>query len=217
MKGYRLNTLEQSLRRFGLVAAIIPLASIFWGIGRGLRRPIGKTSGQAQRLLGSPLFFLLATVGYFGLCWRLWRPLPLHLSPRLRMVATLAGTSLYVSGLVLVLWGRLALGKMYFVSTSFGARLYADHRLVTHGPFALLRHPMYLGLNLMAAGGILLYRTWTFVFVLSHCPALVLRARREEAALAAQFGAAWTQYTQRVPAWFPRLQQPRCMGTFPPD
>lgn len=56
----------------------------------------------------------------------------------------------------------------------------------------------------MAVGGILLYRTWTFVFMLSHCLALVLRARREEALLAAHFGEEWTRYARRVPAWIPR-------------
>jgi len=62
-------------------------------------------------------------------------------------------------GLAFVLWGRLALGRMYFVSTSFGAQLYADHQLVTHEPFAIVRHPMYSGLIAAGIGSLLLYQT----------------------------------------------------------
>jgi protein-S-isoprenylcysteine O-methyltransferase Ste14 len=107
-------------------------------------------------------------------------------------------------GLLFVLWGRLALGEMYHVSTGFGVQLHAHHQLVTHGPYKYLRHPMYLGVGLAGVGGILLYRSWTLVFVTAFLPGLILRARREEQALAAEFGAAWEVYRRRVPAWFPR-------------
>jgi protein-S-isoprenylcysteine O-methyltransferase Ste14 len=36
-----------------------------------------------------------------------------------------------------------------------------------------------------------------------------VRARREEAALAAEFGAEWEEYKRRVPGWFPRLRGKR--------
>lgn len=101
----------------------------------------------------------------------------------------------------------LALGEMYNVSSRFGAQLYAGHRLVTHGPYALARHPMYLGILFAGAGGLLLYRTWTFLFVPAHFPALVMRARREEEALSATFGQQWQDYCRRVPGWRPRFSQ----------
>lgn len=57
-------------------------------------------------------FYLLAATGYFGLCCRLWRPLPLVL-PRLARALTLVlGALLYFPGVALALWGRLALGEM---------------------------------------------------------------------------------------------------------
>ncbi len=90
---------------------------------------------------------------------------------------------------------------MYNVSSSMGAQLYADHRLVTHGPFAIVRHPMYLGVILASAGGLLIYRTWTLLFTTVSFLGLVLRARREEEALAAEFSEQWEEYRRRVPAW----------------
>jgi protein-S-isoprenylcysteine O-methyltransferase Ste14 len=94
---------------------------------------------------------------------------------------------------------------MYFVSTSFGAQLYADHQLVTRGPFALVRHPMYLGLISAALGSLLLYQTWTALAYALFAPFVLLRARREELALSAEFGEQWREYCRRVPAFFPRL------------
>jgi protein-S-isoprenylcysteine O-methyltransferase Ste14 len=102
--------------------------------------------------------------------------------------------------------GRLVLGKNYFVSSGFGAQLFAGHQLVTSGPFSLMRHPMYTGLFLGALGSILIYPTWTTLFFAIFTPFVWVRAWREETALAAEFGEQWREYCRRVPAIFPRLR-----------
>jgi protein-S-isoprenylcysteine O-methyltransferase Ste14 len=45
----------------------------------------------------------------------------------------------------------------------------------------------------------------TTLFFVFFAPLTGVRARREEAALAAEFGEKWLEYRQRVPAFFPRL------------
>lgn len=202
---YALEHAERCTRRAGLAAIGGTLVVVLWGLWRGMHRPAGHKTGQEPRMLRTPPFYSIASVGYFGLCYRLWRPLPFALSLPARALALVFGALLYFPGLALALWGRLALGEMYNVSSSFGAQLYADQRLVTHGPYALVRHPVYLGILLTATGGLLLYRTWTFLFVLGHVPALLIRARHEEAALAVEFGERWRDYCRRVPGWRPRL------------
>lgn len=201
-----LDTAERWTRRTGLAAMIATLAALLWGVWRGTQKPIGRTAGRETKTLRTPTFYFLASMGYFGLCARLWRPFSLILSRPVRLLMLFLGSLLYFPGLALVLWGRLTLAQMYNVSSSFGAQLYADQQLVTHGPFAYVRHPMYLGILLIGWGGLLLYRTWTFVFVLFHFPALLIRARREEQALAAEFGEQWATYSRRVSGWFPRLR-----------
>jgi protein-S-isoprenylcysteine O-methyltransferase Ste14 len=201
-----LNLAEQHVRRAGAGAILLALASIFPGIGRGLRRPAAGTAGRFTVWLRRPLFLLLTGTGYFALCWRLWRPLPVAISRPLRAAALIAGSLLYFPGLALVLWSRLTLAEMYYVSGSFGAQLFTGHRLITGGPFAYVRHPMYLGILLVALGGLLLYRTWTFVFLLANVPALVIRACREEAALAEAFGEQWATYCEQVPPWLPQIR-----------
>jgi len=200
-----LDAAERVARGVGLAALFATLVVLVSGLWRGTRRLPGRESGQPPGLMRTRTFYVLASTGYFGLCYRLWRPIPIALGRPARAGAVALGSLFYFSGLALVAWGRLALGAMYNVSSSFGAQLFADHRLVTHGPFAVVRHPMYLGILLVGWGGLLLYRTWTFAFVLLHFPALLIRARREEQVLAATFGEQWADYCRRVPAWKPQF------------
>ncbi len=70
-----LNVIERQVRWIGAVAMLVTLASILVGLGRGLRRPKGRRTGRAKQILRLPIYLLIG-VPYFGLCFRLWRPLP---------------------------------------------------------------------------------------------------------------------------------------------
>lgn len=200
-----LELIEILLRWFGGLMAWATLGVVLYGIWRGTHRPAGRTSGRAAVWLRSAAFYLLATTLFLALSASFWRPLPLTLSLSTHSLALVVGMLIYFPGLAFLLWGRLTLGKMYFVSTAFGAQLYADHQLVTRGPFAIVRHPMYLGLIAAAVGSLLLYQTWTTAAFAIFAPFVLFRARREEQALAAEFGEEWRAYCHRVPALFPRL------------
>ncbi len=199
-----LELAETLLRQAGGLLAWISLAVVFHGIWRGTRRPAGRTSGRAAGWLRSALFYCFATAGFLGFSILFWKPLPLDLPSGARLAPLIAGSLIYFPGIVFLLWARLVLGKMYFVSTSFGAQLYADHKLVTRGPFAVVRHPMYLGLIAAAMGSLLLYQTWTALAYALFAPFVLRRARGEEQALAAEFGEEWRSYCQRVPAFIPQ-------------
>lgn len=153
-----LDIVEQWIGWAGAVELIVCLAAIFVGIARTLRRPKGRATGQARRFMRLSVYFLIG-IPFFGLCFLLWRPLPLVLSDSARIAALIVGTLLYFPGLALVLWARLTLGKMYNVSSSVGVQLYADHRLIACGPFAIVRHPMYAGIILASIGGLFIYHT----------------------------------------------------------
>ena len=199
------DTLELGVRWAAGLLSLACLAYLYLGIGRGLRRPVKPDGGVIASLIRLPLFHLIASLLFFGACAILWIPLPVSLHASPRGLALALGSLLCFPGLALILWGRRTLGQFYGVSTSLVAPLYTDHQLVTNGPYAFVRHPVYLGMALAALGGVLIYRTWTLVFLFLCTLALVFRARREEAALANRFGEAWGSYARRVPAWFPRL------------
>ena len=190
----------------GAMMAFLTLSVVLLGLWRSLKRPKGRAIGLAQRMLRGPVYLLISVL-FFGTCFILWRPLPLTISLIARVQMLVLGISLYFPGLALVLWGRLTLGKMYNVSSALAAQLYIDHQLIMDGPFAHVRHPMYLGVLMAAFGGLLIYRTWALVFLAVAFLGLAVRARREEQGLAAEFGEQWEEYCERVPAWIPRLRR----------
>lgn len=203
-----MGLLEAIARWSGAAAMAAFLGAVLLGLWQGARRRPGRSTGPAGRGLRLPFpIYLLMTIAFVGVGYLFWWPLPIALSTTARAILLTAGTVLYVAGLSLALWARLTLGRMYYVSTSLGAQLQSEHQLVNRGPFALVRHPMYLGILVAVLGGLLIYRTWTGIFLLVvFVPSFLLRARREEEVLAAEFGEQWQEYCRRVPAWIPRLR-----------
>ena len=136
-------------------------------------------------------FYLLARM--------LWLPLPIRVPSRLTPVLLGFGSFLFLAGTGLVIWARNTLGRMWGISTSREVKLLPDHRLITGGPYAFIRHPMYFGWWLAVFGVLLIYRTWlvALVFVFSL---LVFhrRARLEERVLAERFGEEWRAYAERT-------------------
>lgn len=200
-----MDILEPAVKLAGGLLAFVALVDIFLAIRRGMHRSVTSHGMFTSRWLRSTLFYLLASLGFFGLCALIWIPLPFGIFLTGRILTIIIGALLLFPGLALVLWGRLALGRFYYVSSSLDAPLYTDHQLITTGPYAFTRHPMYLGMFLATLGGLLIYRTWTLVFLFVCTLGLLLRARREEQALAERFGGTWQDYTHRVPLYFPRL------------
>jgi protein-S-isoprenylcysteine O-methyltransferase Ste14 len=75
--------------------------------------------------------------------------------------------------------------------------------LVTTGPFALSRNPIYLGNTVLIAGaGFAFGNPWMVLMAVAIIRLVsVLAVRREEAHLAARFGEAWAAYAKRTPRW----------------
>ena len=183
------------------------LALVLYGVWRGTQRKAGRTTGKTGHFLRSFWFYLVSVVLFFSIAYFGWKPLTWVIPPSARFWMVIVGALLYFPGMAFTLWGRLALGRNYFVSTGFGAQLFEDHQLITSGPFAIVRHPMYAGLILAAIGALLIYMTWTTVYFALFAPLTFVRAQREEHALAEEFGEQWIDYCRRVPRIFPRLRK----------
>ena len=80
--------------------------------------------------------------------------------------------------------------------------------LATTGPYSRLRHPQYAAFMLIMFGFLL---QWPTLITLVMFPILVAAyvrlAQHEEGEAAAAFGHAWTRYTERTPAFFPRWKR----------
>lgn len=75
--------------------------------------------------------------------------------------------------------------------------------LITEGPFARSRNPIYLGNTLLVFGaGLLLGIAWLLPAALIAAAVVQkLAIAREERHLARSFGRAWTEYAARTPRW----------------
>ncbi|OGO15599.1 MAG: hypothetical protein A2Z14_15110 [Chloroflexi bacterium RBG_16_48_8] len=202
-----MDTIEIWVERIGGLAGMVVLGAALLGIWRASMRGRGRETGQAHRMLRTTTYLLIG-IPYFLACTLLWKPLPFSfISFEMHASTLVFGSLFYFSGLVLYQWAWFALGRYYNVSSGLGVRLFAEHQLITGGPYALIRHPMYGGLQMAAFGGVFLFRTWTFVFLFVNFLFLTIRARREEQALAMEYPGQWERYCRDVPAWFPKLSR----------
>lgn len=126
--------------------------------------------------------------------------LPRHV-PHLFDGQSIVATLIIATGAWLICWALL-----YFGSWRIRAKLDEGHQLATGGPFRFVRHPIYLGLNLLALGTAvwiptaILWGSWLLMIVGSD-----LRARAEEKLLAQVFGTTYSEYCNRTSRFLPGI------------
>jgi protein-S-isoprenylcysteine O-methyltransferase Ste14 len=199
--------IEFALAQLG---AIVGLSSLLIAITASIlsvRRPAAREEPGGRVILQARVLFL-ASVFFVALAILGWRTLPIQLAPPIRAFISFVGASILIIGCTLYLWGLLTLKGMFAPSSGLAVRIQAEHKLITSGPYAFVRHPMYLGVIMATIGTLLLYRTWTGLAFSIAMFGLAIRARREEKILAEEFGAEWVTYASKVPMWLPFLSPP---------
>jgi protein-S-isoprenylcysteine O-methyltransferase Ste14 len=115
----------------------------------------------------------------------------------------LTGCLLALAGVALVLRSRAELGPAW----SFVPKADQGTGLVTTGPYRVVRHPIYLGLGLLAMGEALAFGSWpALMIVLSGIvPTFAWRARAEDKLLSRTFGERYAVYRQRTKMIIPHF------------
>jgi protein-S-isoprenylcysteine O-methyltransferase Ste14 len=104
---------------------------------------------------------------------------------------SLVGLALFVIGFAILLLGQFTLGR--FHSSTLVIR--EDHQLITHGIYRLVRHPIYLGVILVAIGlTVTASSVHGFLIMLVLVPIFLIRIRMEERLLMEEFGDAYQAY-----------------------
>jgi protein-S-isoprenylcysteine O-methyltransferase Ste14 len=131
------------------------------------------------------------------------RPLPL---PGPRYVHHLTGWPVAVAGARLI-------GRSWTAATE--VELQRPARLVTSGPYAASRNPMYLGWALLQLGAGVARGSWWVIAAVPAAAALVHReVRGEERTLDDAFGDEFRRYRATVPRYLPRRRdRPRAVST----
>ena len=77
-------------------------------------------------------------------------------------------------------------------------------RIVDHGPYGIVRNPMYLGHLIFFAGLALVLGSWLAAAVFAfHASWFDRRVREDEARLSGLFGESYREYCRRVKRWIP--------------
>ncbi len=127
--------------------------------------------------------------------------LPSYSNSSVRIIFDLAGLSLFLSG--------------YFLRTAargYKAELNPDGKtLVTKGPYAITRNPMYLGTLCIGLGIILLILQWwtAAAFLIIYLAIYIPQIKKEEKKLDDFFPDAFKNYCRVAPRFFPGIKNLR--------
>jgi len=106
---------------------------------------------------------------------------------------------LILMGLVVSIWARAVLGTNW----SSRVTLKVNHQLIEHGPYRVVRHPIYSGLLLMILGtAVLIGRISGFFALAVSFAGLWLKLRQEEKLLTKHF-PQYAEYKARTKALVP--------------
>ena len=149
----------------------------------------------AVRLVG--FFLLVAWLALYALNPTWMEKLALPLPGWLRW----AGFVLGLASLVLWAWTQAVLGKEWSPQLQLRER----HHLVTSGPYAWVRHPLYTAMFGWAVSVALLTANVVFAaFAVLSVAGLFARVPREEQMMIEEFGERYKAYMQTAGRFFPR-------------
>ncbi|MGA8162513.1 MAG: isoprenylcysteine carboxylmethyltransferase family protein [Acidobacteriaceae bacterium] len=172
---------------------------LYWQIAAFGAKATQRLEPAISRVLRT-LAFLIA-ISLFFIPQRLAPWLFLRLLPN-PLACFWIGAAITVAGLLFAIWARAILGANWSRSVT----IKKDHELITAGPYAFVRHPIYTGIltgfmgSSVATGQLRGLIAFVLVFL-----ALWYKLRLEETWMRSQFGDTYTTYVQRTAALVPWL------------
>ncbi len=112
------------------------------------------------------------------------------------------GAAVTAAGLLFSVWARRHLGSNW----SQAVTLKEGHELITSGPYALVRHPIYTGLLLGLLGCAVALGEWRGLLAVAIVFAVLWhKLRLEERWMRAHFGEPYEAYSRHVAALVPHI------------
>ena len=172
---------------------------IYWQIKAANTKNTQRLEPAGSRILRA-LTMLVAIV----LLSTTWIPLPWLYRPlwRAGFWPFWLGAALTVGGLLFAVWAREHLGRNWSRSVS----IKEDHELITTGPYAVVRHPIYTGILAGFLGlAIAISEVRGFVVFVLIFLGFWAKFSMEEKWMRSQFGETYAQYVHRTAALVPHL------------
>ncbi len=196
-----------------LGAAILILLGILVGVKRAATgsifdRPKGNFLVQLVNTFN--LFFLLV-VNPLAAILLITRQLvtvdPTHViiaDPSTLMAFELAGLLIYILGYFLMAWALIRLGRVYQLGGSVPRPV---DRMISEGPYRLVRHPMYTAALSISLGLACLIQSWVLCVVFCIYLGLIsLLIPFEEDGLRKAYGDQYVAYQQRTKRLIPFIR-----------
>jgi protein-S-isoprenylcysteine O-methyltransferase Ste14 len=183
------------LRAASLLAFAAPMLLTVGGRGRAPNTRAGQGRGDRWPV---PANFTAFALFFLSLL-----TFPGTLNGYAALLLALTGCLLAVAGAALVRRSRMELGRAW----SLVPIAEEATGLVTTGPYRLVRHPIYLGLSMLAMGEALAFASWPgfLVLVAGVVPTFVWRAAAEEKLLTGTFGDRYALYRKQTKMMIPHL------------
>lgn len=192
---------------FRILAAVILFTAV--GISTTFRRKADRDSGEklSRKADGTPMMLVIRILG-----------LVLWFSPLIYLInpAWMAWSKLGLPegarwfGVVL---GLICVPLIYWLFSSIGSSITpvsatrAEHKLVTHGIYRYVRHPLYIvGSSLFIAFGLMADNWFIMSLGVFAFIAMAIRTPKEEANLIEKFGDEYREYMKTTGAFLPRLK-----------
>jgi len=152
---------------------------------------------------GWRLAVLIALLGFGVFIYKSPSPrLAMRILPEVKSMQLL-GTTCCAAGVLFAIWARRILGANW----SAAPAIKENHELITAGPYAFVRHPIYTGLLLALFGSVVLAhgRLRDLLLFFIAVILLGLKSRVEEKLMLATFPDTYPDYRRRTKALIPFL------------
>jgi protein-S-isoprenylcysteine O-methyltransferase Ste14 len=176
-----------------IIPAIWLCFMVYWGISAlSAKRSLGITPWWRQSLLRGGIVILILAAFHFTGAGRLLRAA--HAFQARSIVLGAIGAALVLLGIGLAVYARVYLGRNWGMPMSRKE----EPELVTGGPYAFVRHPIYTGIILAILGSAIGESLFWLVLLIVFAPYFVYSARREEELMCEQFPAQYPDYMRRT-------------------
>lgn len=154
--------------------------------------------------------YITPFITWLPVAWLIYSNRELLLSYRLDLPAILRalGWIVFAFGAALQVW-TLRLLKVWGIMGLPEVTRIVESRIITTGPFSVVRHPTYLSHTIMYAG-VFLITGVAAVAVITLLDIIVVNALvipLEDRELIERFGEEYRAYRKRVPAFFPGIKR----------
>ena len=172
---------------------------LYWQIKAANTKTTQRLEPAASRILRLLIFLIaivLLSTTRIPLPWLYLQLWPAGLWP------FWLGAAVTIAGLLFAVWARRYLGSNWSRSVT----IKQGHELITTGPYAMVRHPIYTGILTGLLGtAIALSQVRGFLAFVLIFLALWIKLRMEEQWMSSQFGEVYATYAHQTAALVPYL------------